>query len=121
MKLLKLFALLVLLAATFAGGYVMRASKQSAPAAGQRRVLYYIDPMHPAYTSDKPGVAPDCGMQLEPVYADGGEARQSAEGATAAALSPARPVRALWSRVRLQMTNMRQLLVWELALHRKRH
>ena len=87
MKLLKLFALLVLLAATFAGGYVMRASKRSAPAAGQRRVLYYIDPMHPAYTSDKPGVAPDCGMQLEPVYADGGEARQSAEGAAAAAPS----------------------------------
>jgi multidrug efflux pump subunit AcrA (membrane-fusion protein) len=32
--------------------------------------LYYIDPMHPAYTSDKPGVAPDCGITLEPVYAD---------------------------------------------------
>jgi RND family efflux transporter MFP subunit len=28
--------------------------------------------MHPAYKSDKPGIAPDCGMQLEPVYADGG-------------------------------------------------
>jgi RND family efflux transporter MFP subunit len=25
--------------------------------------------MHPAYKSDKPGTAPDCGMQLEPVYA----------------------------------------------------
>jgi len=25
--------------------------------------------MHPAYKSDKPGIAPDCGMQLEPVYA----------------------------------------------------
>jgi Cu(I)/Ag(I) efflux system membrane fusion protein len=24
--------------------------------------------MHPAYTSDKPGKAPDCGMPLEPVY-----------------------------------------------------
>src|ERR1700694_3297927 len=35
-----------------------------------RRVLYYVDPMHPAYKSDKPGIAPDCGMQLEPVYAD---------------------------------------------------
>jgi Cu(I)/Ag(I) efflux system membrane fusion protein len=31
--------------------------------------LYYVDPMHPAYRSDKPGIAPDCGMQLEPVYA----------------------------------------------------
>jgi Cu(I)/Ag(I) efflux system membrane fusion protein len=36
-----------------------------------RRVLYYVDPIHPAYKSDKPGIAPDCGMQLKPVYADG--------------------------------------------------
>jgi len=28
--------------------------------------------MHPAYKSDKPGIAPDCGMQLVPVYEDGG-------------------------------------------------
>ncbi len=26
--------------------------------------------MHPAYTSDKPGDAPCCGMRMEPVYAD---------------------------------------------------
>ncbi len=30
--------------------------------------------MHPAYKSDKPGIAPDCGMKLEPVYADEGPA-----------------------------------------------
>ena len=35
-----------------------------------RRVLYYVDPMHPSYRSEKPGSAPDCGMELEPVYAD---------------------------------------------------
>ena len=35
----------------------------------ERRALYYVDPMHPSYRSDKPGIAPDCGMQLEPVYA----------------------------------------------------
>jgi Cu(I)/Ag(I) efflux system membrane fusion protein len=35
-----------------------------------RQVLYYVDPMHPAYKSDKPGIAPDCGMALEPVYAE---------------------------------------------------
>ena len=70
MKLLKVLALLALLAATFAGGYVLRASRRSTPVAAGRRVLYYVDPMHPAYTSDKPGVAPDCGMTLEPVYAD---------------------------------------------------
>jgi RND family efflux transporter MFP subunit len=36
-----------------------------------RKILYYVDPMHSWYKSDKPGVAPDCGMKLEPVYADG--------------------------------------------------
>jgi membrane fusion protein, copper/silver efflux system len=35
-----------------------------------RKVLYWQDPMHPAYKSDKPGIAPDCGMKLVPVYAD---------------------------------------------------
>jgi len=39
-------------------------------AAPARRVLYWVDPMHPAYRSDKPGTAPDCGMALEPVYAE---------------------------------------------------
>jgi Cu(I)/Ag(I) efflux system membrane fusion protein len=39
--------------------------------AGERAILYYVDPMHPSYKSDKPGIAPDCGMKLEPVYADG--------------------------------------------------
>lgn len=33
-----------------------------------RHVLYYVDPMHPSYRSDKPGIAPDCGMALVPVY-----------------------------------------------------
>jgi hypothetical protein len=26
--------------------------------------------MHPAYKSDKPGKAPDCGMDLVPKYSD---------------------------------------------------
>lgn len=42
----------------------------AADAHQERRILYYVDPMHPAYRSDKPGVAPDCGMKLDPVYAD---------------------------------------------------
>ena len=33
------------------------------------KILYYQDPMHPWYRSDKPGIAPDCGMRLVPVYA----------------------------------------------------
>jgi len=39
-------------------------------ARGTRRVLYYVDPMHPSYKSAQPGIAPDCGMELQPVYAD---------------------------------------------------
>ena len=33
-----------------------------------KKVLYWVDPMHPAYKSNKPGIAPDCGMELVPVY-----------------------------------------------------
>ena len=40
---------------------------------GQRKILYYQDPMNPAHRSDKPGTAPD-GMPLVPVYADEAEA-----------------------------------------------
>jgi Cu(I)/Ag(I) efflux system membrane fusion protein len=51
----------------------------TATRAGQdgRKVLYYVDPMHPAYKSDKPGIAPDCGMELVPVYDDGGANAQA--------------------------------------------
>ena len=41
-----------------------------AAASGERKILYYEDPMHPQYRSDKPGIAPDCGMKLTPVYAE---------------------------------------------------
>lgn len=41
---------------------------------GERKVLYWYDPMHPAYKSDKPGIAPDCGMNLVPKYEDEVEA-----------------------------------------------
>ncbi len=45
----------------------------SAPPAaptGERTILYWYDPMHPQYRSDKPGPAPDCGMDMVPMYAD---------------------------------------------------
>jgi RND family efflux transporter MFP subunit len=37
---------------------------------GERKILYWYDPMHPQYKADKPGKAPDCGMDLVPKYAD---------------------------------------------------
>ncbi len=49
-------------------GALKPASAPSVP--GERKILYWQDPMHPAYKSDKPGKAPDCGMDLVPVYAD---------------------------------------------------
>jgi hypothetical protein len=42
-----------------------------------RKVLYWVDPTHPAYKSDKPGKAPDCGMDLVPVYAEEGVAAKT--------------------------------------------
>jgi membrane fusion protein, copper/silver efflux system len=61
----------------FGFGYGRWYSTRPAAAAGARKPVYYVDPMHPWYKSDKPGIAPDCGMNLEPVYADAGA--QSAE------------------------------------------
>jgi multidrug efflux pump subunit AcrA (membrane-fusion protein) len=49
------------------GRHSMPMNKTSA---GERKILYWYDPMHPAYKSDKPGIAPDCGMQLVPKYSD---------------------------------------------------
>lgn len=56
--------------------------RQAVSAAGTqsvRRVLYYVDPMNPTHTSDRPGLAP-CGMKLQPVY----EGTETASDATKA-------------------------------------
>jgi RND family efflux transporter MFP subunit len=55
----------------FEAGSLYRQWTANRPPAGAREVLYYRDPMHPSYTSATPGKAPDCGMDLVPVYADG--------------------------------------------------
>ena len=49
--------------------YQLHSTGEASSSSG-RKILYYRDPMHPSYTSAKPGKAPDCGMELEPVYAD---------------------------------------------------
>jgi membrane fusion protein, copper/silver efflux system len=70
-------ATVVLLFSCAAGAFlsgVWYRGRAAVPANGHR-ILYYVDPMHPAYTSDRPGTAPDCGMALEPVYADSQTAR----------------------------------------------
>jgi RND family efflux transporter MFP subunit len=84
MKTIRAVAFLIVVAAAFAGGYFFRSIKSGGAVPSgktQRKILYWVDPMHPAYKSDKPGIAPDCGMKLEPVYADGGA--QESVGQTA--------------------------------------
>lgn len=51
------------------------------PASGERKVLYWHDPMVPSQKFDKPGKSPFMDMDLVPVYADeeeGGDVRISA-------------------------------------------
>jgi hypothetical protein len=60
---------LSLLGIAFLTGFFIRRPGPTAPRPGVRQALYYVDPMHPAYKADRPGIAPDCGMQLEAVYA----------------------------------------------------
>ena len=73
MRLLKTFLALsfiaLLLVAGF--GYGRWYSTRAAEKPTIRKPIYYVDAMHPWYRSDKPGIAPDCGMKLVPVYADG--------------------------------------------------
>jgi RND family efflux transporter MFP subunit len=72
MRLVKFVLILLVIALIFVigFGYGRWYSTRSTPKAG-RKIIYYVDAMHPWYKSDKPGIAPDCGMKLEPVYADG--------------------------------------------------
>jgi YHS domain-containing protein/multidrug efflux pump subunit AcrA (membrane-fusion protein) len=66
-------AISALVAVAFlAGSWITWTTSGKGRSEAGRKVLYWVDPMHPSYKSDKPGIAPDCGMQLEPVYADEG-------------------------------------------------
>ena len=82
MKTLRILGFLIVLSAAFLGGYAYKAIKTngSVSTSNGRKVLYWVDPMHPAYKADKPGVAPDCGMKLVPVYADGGSPSPASSG-----------------------------------------
>ena len=93
MKPLRLFLILLCGLAVFAGGYGYGrwyGNRQAVqiPVERARRILYYVDPMHPTHKSDKPGAAPD-GMKLEPVYAD--DAARGSLPASQATPVPAMP------------------------------
>ena len=70
---MKKFLVVIFMAAAWAGGYGY-GRWYAKPAAGQKKPLYWVDPMHPWYKSEVAGVAPDCNMKLVPVY-PGEEAR----------------------------------------------
>ena len=65
-------SILVVAASFLAGSWYQKLRMASNKDRSGRTILYYADPMHSSYKSDKPGIAPDCGMKLEPVYADDG-------------------------------------------------
>jgi RND family efflux transporter MFP subunit len=70
---MKKLLVVMFMAAAWVGGYGY-GRWYARPPAGERKPLYWVDPMHPWYKSDVPGIAPDCGMKLVAVY-PGDEAR----------------------------------------------
>jgi len=70
MKTILPWILSLLLATALVVVVVARPQTPAAPVAPlpAKKVLYWVDPMHPSYRADKPGKAPDCGMDLVPVY-----------------------------------------------------
>jgi membrane fusion protein, copper/silver efflux system len=70
---MKKLLVVIFMAAAWAGGYGY-GRWYAKPPAGERKPLYWIDPMHPWYKSEVAGIAPDCNMKLVPVY-PGEEAR----------------------------------------------
>jgi membrane fusion protein, copper/silver efflux system len=68
-----LLAVVILVLLAGAGGYWIanyRAHDQAAAESGDRKVLYWHDPMVPGARFEKPGKSPFMDMQLVPVYAD---------------------------------------------------
>ena len=89
-----LFGGLLLLAVVSVGSYVV-SMRQSATSSKSQKQARYHCPMHPTYTSDRPGECPICGMTLEPIPAGGVVAGQTAAvgdvpGLTSVHISPER-------------------------------
>jgi Cu(I)/Ag(I) efflux system membrane fusion protein len=77
-----------LVCAAYLAGRNSRTSVVVNAGGGPHPVLYYVDPMHPSYRSMRPGKAPDCGMDLEPVYAGAESAQSAAMNADGVRLTP---------------------------------
>lgn len=106
--------ILLLLICTFiAGSWFDRRESGKEASQGGRRILFYADPMNPAHTSDKPGIAP-CGMKMEPVYADE-EAPWQMPGGASSAMPPG-TVRV--SPEKQQVIGVKTAVVEKAAVHR---
>ena len=89
-----LFAGLLVLAVVSIGSYIVSRRESGASSGAQKQARFYC-PMHPTYTSDRPGECPICGMTLEPIPAGGVGAGQTAAvgdvpGLTSVHISPER-------------------------------
>ena len=63
---------IVLAAGIFSAGYLANRQPQPVATPGSvKQAVTYTCPMHPQYTSDRPGDCPLCGMRLVPVAGDG--------------------------------------------------
>jgi membrane fusion protein, copper/silver efflux system len=70
-----------------AGSWYSQRTIAKTGSTADRKVLYYVDPMNPSHTSDKPGMAP-CGMPMEPVYAEEEKTAGDAMSPGAVTISP---------------------------------
>ena len=79
---------LVIVLALGAGGVYVACGRHMPPASKQasKAKVVYRCPMHPGYTSEKPGECPICGMKLVPVQKE----QQAAQTPTAVTLCPKR-------------------------------
>lgn len=90
-----LFAGLLVLAAVAIGTYVTGRNQDSTGASGAKAARYHC-PMHPSYTSDRPGECPICGMRLEPIPESGSgidaseQAESGVHGLASVQISPER-------------------------------
>lgn len=81
---------IVLAAGIFSAGYCANRQPQPVASPGSvKQATTYTCPMHPQYTSDRPGDCPLCGMRLEPVAGNGSRGRSDSGAAGAVVVAQA--------------------------------
>lgn len=105
-------AVLVLVGLAAVSFYAWKSARHAAHETSPANKIIYHCPMHPTYTSDKPGDCPICGMKLVQVTEDQREAATPETGPdTAAAYVPAGRVPVFLSQERQQLIGVRTATV----------